>query len=99
MEVRGSFMEVATLYRYTDLKTSLAECLGRETIPTSTLSRWMEHLEYEKGEPGKRRWWELEDLYALSCFGKCLSLGYSAKEARTITSEKVKHWRVTRQWH
>jgi hypothetical protein len=99
MEVRGSFMEVTTLYRYKDLKDSLAERLGRENIPTSTLSRWMQHLEYEKGEPGRKRWWELEDLFALYCFGKCLSLGYRAEEARTITSKQVKIWRVTKQWH
>jgi len=78
---------------YKELKTQLALKLERKNIPTSTLSRWMKHLCYEKGQPGKKREWEEEDLFALYCFGSSMSWGWTAKEGVDYTERQIENWR------
>jgi len=95
MEVNGSFTEVDTVLTYTQLKIMLAKHLNRASVPTSTLSRWMNDLGYSKGKPGKKRNWELEDLFALYCYGTALSWGYSKTQAIQHTVKQVEKWRET----
>ena len=86
-------MELTTALTYTELKAKLAEVLGRGSIPSSTLSRWMKLLDYPRGAPGRRRMWNGEDLIFIASYGQAVSWGYTHDEAHTYASNQLEKLR------
>ena len=86
-------MEVCADLTYTELRARLAMSLGRSEVPTSTLSRWMADLSYPKGQPGKRRRWNQEDLIYLASYGQGLSWGYGVEESQEYAKRQLRKFR------
>lgn len=86
-------MELTTTFTYTELKAKLAEVLGRGTIPSSTLSRWMGLLDYPRGTPGRRRLWNGEDLVFIGSYGQAVSWGYTHEEAHDYAANQLEKLR------
>jgi len=85
-------------YTYGELREELSSRLNREkTFPQATLSRWMRHLDYPKGLPGRKRKWDEEDVWAFCFFHHALhNEGLDPVEARDFTIEKIKQWRISK---
>ena len=81
---------------YTELRTKLAEALGRVEVKPSTLSRWMKNLAYPPGKPGYRRTYDLEDLIALTAYGQSFELGKTKQASIDYAVSQVEKFR---QWH
>ena len=86
-------MELPQVLTYTRLKSLLAQALGRQEIPTSTLSRWMSRLGYPKGQPGRRRFWDGEDLCFIGSYAQAVSWGYTDDEARKYAKNQIEKLR------
>lgn len=91
-------MEVLPTLTYTQLKSRLAEVLGRTEIPSSTLSRWMANLQYPKGSPGRRRFYDLEDFIAIGAHAEALAWGYTTEQAVNHAVSKVEKFRNGSQY-
>jgi len=86
-------MEVTETFTYTELRRRLAGALGRDDVPASTLSRWMQSLGYSKGQPGRRRMWDGEDLVFIGSYAQAVSWGYIHDEAHTYASNQLEKLR------
>ncbi|HEY9877067.1 MAG TPA: hypothetical protein V6D29_01365 [Leptolyngbyaceae cyanobacterium] len=83
---------------YTELKSRLAEALGRVEVKPSTLSRWMKDLEYPKGQPGVKRQYDLEDLIALASYGQSFQLGMTKQKSIDYALSQVEKFRHGSQY-
>lgn len=87
-------MEVKAIdLTYTELKTRLAQSLSRESIASSTLSRWMSALGYPKGTPGKRRHWDGEDLMFIGFYAAALELNRCSSQAKSYAQNQLRKFR------
>ena len=89
-------MEVCEAFNYTELRRRLALLLGRDDIPASTLSRWMRLLNYPKGQAGRRRWWDKEDLVFISSYAQAVSWGYAHLDAHEYAQNQLEKHRSQR---
>lgn len=81
---------------YAELKALISKALGGVEVKPSTLSRWMRILKYPKGQPFKKRGWDIEDAIALSSLGIAYSLDYQGQNAIDYAVNQVEKYR---QWH
>lgn len=86
-------MEVVEVFTYTELRAKLAKALSRETMPPGTLSRWMAALGYPKGQPGRRRFWDEEDLAYLTGYGQAMALNYPEEDAQDYAKSQLLKFR------
>jgi uncharacterized Rmd1/YagE family protein len=53
----------------------------------------MQLLGYPRGEPGRRRFWNGEDLVFIGNYGQAVSWGYTHDEAHTYASNQLEKLR------
>ena len=86
-------MEVTETFTYTELRRRLAGALGRDDVPASTLSRWMQALKYPRGKAGQRRLWDGEDLIFISSYAQAVSWGYLHGDAYDYAKNQLEKLR------